>query len=138
MTAIIEQEVFETGTEAFNAHDLGQLEELLDDDIVFEGPGEEWGEGKAACLEFYGSWFDDFPDAHLEIQGVHFFDDVAIEEGTFTGTHDGRAHTGRQVSLDYVRVIRSCDGKHVSLSLMLDLMLMLKQLGMSDDTGPVR
>jgi len=138
MMAIIEQEAFETGTDAFNAHDLSQLEELLDDDVVFQGPGEESGEGKAACLEFYGSWFDDFPDAHLEIQGIHFFDDVAIEEGTFTGTHDGRAHTGRAVSLDYARVIRSCDGKHVSMRLMFDLMLMLKQLGLSDDTVPAR
>lgn len=133
MMAITDQEVFDTGTEAFNAHDLDQIEELLDDDVVFQGPGEDWREGKAACLEFYGGWFDDFPDAHLAIQGIHFFDDVAIEEGTFTGTHDGRAHTGREVTLDYVRVIRSCGGKQVSLRLMFDLMLMLDQLGLSTD-----
>ncbi len=135
MMAITDQEVFETGTEALNAHDLDQIEELLDDDVVFQGPGEEGGEGKAACLEFYGGWFDDFPDAHLEIHGIQFFDDVAIEEGTFTGTHDGRAHTGQQVTLDYVRVIRSCEGKQVSLSLMFDLMLMLEQLGLTDDAA---
>jgi hypothetical protein len=22
------------------------------------------GQGKAACIEFYGNWFDAFPDAH--------------------------------------------------------------------------
>ena len=133
--AITDQEVFETGTDAFNEHDLGRIEELLDDDVVFEGPGEQWGEGKAACLEFYGGWFDDFPDAHLEVGGIHFFDDVAIEEGTFTGTHDGRVHTGRQVSIDYVRVIRSCDGKQVSLSVQFDLTSMLGQLELNDDAA---
>jgi ketosteroid isomerase-like protein len=131
MMAITDQEVFETGSEAFNAHDLGEIEELLDDDVVFLGPGEDRGEGKAACLEFYGSWFDDFPDAELRVQDIHFFDDVAIEEGTFTGTHAGRAHTGGQVSLDYVRIIRSSEGRHVSLRVMLDVMLMLEQLGLS-------
>jgi ketosteroid isomerase-like protein len=134
--AITDQEVFETGTDAFNEHDLARIEELLDDDVVFLGPGDERGEGKAACLEFYGGWFDDFPDAHLEIQGMHFFDDVAIEEGTFTGTHSGRARTGREVSLEYVRIIRSCDGKHVSERVMLDVLLMLEQLGLSDDAAP--
>jgi ketosteroid isomerase-like protein len=129
--AITDQQVFETGSDAFNAHDLGQIDELLADDVVFLGPGEERGEGRAACLEFYGSWFDDFPDAELRIQGMHFFDDVAIEEGTFTGTHAGRAHTGRRVSLDYVRIIRSCQGKHVSQRVMFDLTLMLEQLGLS-------
>jgi ketosteroid isomerase-like protein len=134
--AITDLEVFETGTDAFNEHDLARIEELLDDDVVFLGPGDERGEGKAACLEFYGGWFNDFPDAHLEIQGMHFFDDVAIEEGTFTGTHSGRARTGREVSLDYVRIIRSSDGKHVSQRVMLDVLLMLEQLGLSDDAAP--
>jgi hypothetical protein len=129
--AITDQAVFDTGADAFNDHDLDQLEELLDDDVVYIAPDGEWGEGKGACLEFYGSWFDDFPDAALRVQGIHFFDDVAIEEGTFSGTHTGRAHTGGQVSLDYVRIIRSCQGKHVAQRVILDVMLMLAQLGLS-------
>ena len=89
-----------------NAHDLDQIEELLDDDVVFQGPGRTGARAKAACLEFYGGWFDDFPDAHLAIDRAHFFDDVAIEEGTFTGTYDGRAHRRSRGDPDYVRVIR--------------------------------
>ena len=46
------------------------------------------------------------------------------------GTHDGVAATGRSVCLDYVRVVEVRDGKHVSLDLMFDRLLMLEQLGL--------
>ena len=97
------------------------------------------GEGKAACVAFYGSWFDAFPDAHVEVHGVHFIDELAVEEGTFTGTHNGVLHgpmgdippTGRSVRLDYIQVLRFRNGKHVSFNLMFDRLLMLEQLGLS-------
>jgi hypothetical protein len=57
-------------------------------------------------------------------------DDVVVEEGTFRGRHDGVARTGRSVSVDFVRVVRVRDGKHVSLHLMFDRLLMLEQLGL--------
>jgi ketosteroid isomerase-like protein len=64
--------------------------------------------------------------------------DVAVEEGTFTGVHDGLLHspagdfqpTGRPVSLDYIQVLRFRDGKHVSFNLMFDRLSMLEQLGL--------
>jgi SnoaL-like domain len=43
------------------------------------------GKGKAACVAFCGSWFDAFPDARVEVHGVHIIGDLAVEEGTFTG-----------------------------------------------------
>jgi predicted ester cyclase len=111
---------------------------VLADDVVFEAPGEMRGEGKPACLAFYGSWFDAFPDAHLEVHRVHFLDDVAVEEGTFTGTHHGVLHaptgdippTGHPVRIPYIHVLRFRDGKHVSLNLVFDRLSMLEQLGL--------
>jgi hypothetical protein len=47
------------------------------------------GHGKAACAEFYRGWFDAFPDAHVEVNEVYIIDDVVVEEGSFTGTHNG-------------------------------------------------
>jgi predicted ester cyclase len=96
------------------------------------------GEGKEACADFFGSWFTAFPDAHVEIHGLHIIDDVAVEEGTFTGTHDGVLRspmgdvppTGRSVSVDYIQVLRFRDGKHCSFNLMFDRLLMLEQLGL--------
>jgi predicted ester cyclase len=96
------------------------------------------GEGKAARIEFFGGWFSAFPDAHVEIHGVHVIDDVAVEEGTFTGTHDGVLRspagdippTGRPVKVDYIQVLHFRDGKHSSFNLMFDRLLMLEQLGL--------
>jgi steroid delta-isomerase-like uncharacterized protein len=131
------REAFERGTDTFNAHDLDGFAQVLADDVVFEAPGGMRGAGKPACLAFYGSWFDAFPDAHLDVHRVHITDDVAVEEGTFTGTHKGVFHaptadippTGRRVSLPYIHVLRFRDGKHVSFNLMFDRLSMLEQLG---------
>ena len=132
------REVFEKGTETFNAHDIKGFAEVLADDVVFEAPGGLRGKGKAACADFFGSWFVAFPDSHVEVHSVHIFDDVAVEEGTFTGTHNGVLRgpvgdvppTGRPVRLDYIQVLRFRDGKHTSFHLMFDRLLMLEQLGL--------
>jgi ketosteroid isomerase-like protein len=129
---------FEKGTETFNAHDIDGFAEVLADDVMFVAPGGMRGEGKPACVEFYGSWHGAFPDAHVEVHNVYFVDDIAVEEGTFSGTHNGILHTptgdispsGRAVNLDYIQVLRIRGGKHVSFNLMFDRLLMLEQLGL--------
>jgi ketosteroid isomerase-like protein len=138
------REAFEQGTQTFNAHDLDGFAAVLADDAVFEAPGGLHGEGKAACTEFFGSWFAAFPDAHVEVHSLHFTGDVAVEEGTFTGTHDGVLHTptrdipptGRPVRVGYVQVLRFRDGKHASFNLMFDRLLMLEQLGLAPTPEP--
>lgn len=128
--ATANQLAFDTGTDAFNARDLERFAESLADDVVFQAPGGVWGEGKDDCIRFHRNLFEAFPDARLDVHDVHVSDDVAVEEGTLTGTHDGVARTGRAVSLDYVRVMRQRDGKNVSMSMMLDRLGMLEQLGL--------
>lgn len=94
------------------------------------------GEGKEDCVRFHRGLFQAFPDAHMDVHDVHVADDVAVEEGTLAGTHDGVARTGRSVRLGYIRVARHRDGKSVSRSLMLDRVGMLEQLGLiPDDCG---
>lgn len=130
------REAFERGTDTFNAHDIDGFAAVLANDVVFQAPGEMRGQGKPACVEFYGGWLSAFPDGHVEVHDVHFIDDVAVEEGTFSGTHNGILHTpngeipatGRSVSLDYIQVLHFRDGKHVSFNLMFDRLLMLEQL----------
>jgi ketosteroid isomerase-like protein len=138
MTITSTREAFERGTDTFNAHDIDGFADVLADDVVFTAPGGMSGEGKAACVEFYGGWLSAFPDGRVDVRDVHFADDVAVEEGTFSGTHDGVLHgpmgdvppTGRPVSLSYIQVLRFRDGKHVSFNLMFDRLLMLEQLGL--------
>lgn len=69
---------------------------------------------------------------------LHITGDVAVEEGTFRGTHHGVLHTpagdipptGRPVTVGYIQVLRFRDGQHVSFSLLFDRLLMLEQLGL--------
>ena len=73
----------------------------------------------------------------MQVHALHVTGDVAVEEGTFTGTHDGVLRspagdippTGRPVTVGYIQVLRFRDGKHVSFNLMFDRLLMLEQLG---------
>jgi steroid delta-isomerase-like uncharacterized protein len=135
------REAFERGTDRFNAHDIDGFTAMMADDVVFEAPGGARGEGKEACAAFYGGWLAAFPDAHVDIRSVHIVDDVAVEEGTFTGTHEGVLHTpsgdipptGRSVEVGYIQVIRYRDGKHASFHLMFDRLVMLEQLGLVPD-----
>ena len=132
------REAFEKGTETFNAHDINGFADVLADDAVFRAPGGTGGEGKAVCAEFFGGWLGAFPDAHVQIHGLHITGNVAVEEGTFTGTHIGVLHTpagdipptGRPVTVDYIEVLGFRDGKHVSFNLMYDRLLLLEQLGL--------
>ena len=137
--AMTAREAFEKGTATFNAHDLDGFAEVLADDVVFKAPGGAHGKGKAACAAFFGSWFAAFPDARVEVHAVHIVDNVAVEEGTFTGTQRGVLQgptgdippTGRAVEVDYVQVLRFHDGKHVSFNLLFDRLSMLEQLGLA-------
>jgi steroid delta-isomerase-like uncharacterized protein len=132
------REAFEKHTEAFNSHDIDGFASTLADDVVFRAPGGITGEGKSACAHFYGGWLDAFPDAHVEIHDLHITGDVAVEEGTFTGTHQGVLTTpdgevpatGRPVTVDYIQVLRYHDGKYISFNLMYDQLPLLEQLGL--------
>jgi ketosteroid isomerase-like protein len=132
------REAFEKGTATFNAHDIDGFKEVLADNVVFTAPGGLKGEGKEPCAAFFGGWFTAFPDARVDVQAVHMIDDVAVEEGTFSGTQHGVLRgpageippTGRHVEVVYIQVLRFRDGKHVSFNLMFDRLLMLEQLGL--------
>jgi ketosteroid isomerase-like protein len=144
--AMTTREAFERGTDTFNAHDLDGFAAVLAEDVVFHAPGGIQGEGKPACVEFYGAWMSAFPDAHVDVHRVHFVDDVAVEEGTFTGTHRDVLHlptgeippTGRPVSLDYIQALRFRDGKHASFNLIFDRLAMLEQLGLVPEPEPAQ
>ena len=129
-TGATAEHAVETATQMFNAHDLDGLGDVLADDVVCQMPGGAQETGKAACQNLHRRWLADFPDAHLEVRARHVADDVVVEEGTFRGCHDGVARTGRPVRLDYVRVARIRRGKHVSVSLTFDRLVMLEQLGL--------
>ena len=133
------REAFEKGTDAFNAHDGGAFASLIADDATLQAPGGMSGKGKEAVAQYFAGWLEAFPDAHVEIHALHIAgDDVAVEEGTFTGTHRGVLHTpagdiqptGRRVAAEYIQVLHIRDGMTTSFNLMFDQLEMLEQLGL--------
>jgi steroid delta-isomerase-like uncharacterized protein len=140
VTTLTTREVFQAGTDAFNAHDIDAFAELLADDVVFDAPGMPRDSGRAACAAFYRGWIEAFPDARVEVDAVHEpGDGVVIEEGRFVGTHAGPLTTpagaipatGRSVEVPYVHVLHFREGKHAFLGLTFDRLLMLEQLGLA-------
>ena len=138
------REAFEKGTDTFNAHDIDGFTSVLADDVTYRAPGGISGQGKTACAQFFAGWFGAFPDAHVEVHALHIAGDVAVEEGTFTGTHHGVLRspagdippTGRPVAVDYVHVLHYRDGKHVSFNLSYDRLQMIEQLGVIPAPAP--
>ena len=132
------REVFDRCTQAFNAHDMDSFEETMADDVIVIAPGVRI-EGKAAAVHFYRGWIQAFSDARVTIAKVHILDDVAIEEGVFTGTHDGVLQsptgdlppTGRAVTLGYIDVWRFRNARTASFNLMFDRLALLEQLGVA-------
>ena len=129
------REAFEKGTETFNAHDIDGFSSVLADSVVFRAPGGMSGEGKTACAQFFAGWFSAFPDAHVQVHGLHISGDVAVEEGTFTGTHHGILHSPAG-DIPPIQVLRFQDGRHISFNLMFDRLLMLEQLGLIPASAP--
>jgi predicted ester cyclase len=142
--ALTVRESFEKGTDTFNAHDIEGFTSVLADDVIFRAPGEMTGQGKEACAQFYAGWFNAFPDAHVAVHDFHIAGDAAVEEGIFTGTHQGVLYspagdippTGRPVTVDYIQVLRYRHGLHISFNLMFDRLQMLEQLGLTPAPAP--
>jgi hypothetical protein len=133
------RETFDKSTTAFNAHDIDGFADLMADDAAFRAPGGMSGTGKQACVEFFGAWISAFPDAHVAVRDIYVCDDVAVEEGTFTGTHEGVLHTpagdiqptGSRVMVDYMQAIRFRHGRQAAFDLMYDRLQLIEQLGLS-------
>ncbi len=139
MAASKVREMLDKGTDAFNRHDVEAMAETMADDVRTRSSGSGEIRGKQAVKGFYKSWIDAFPDARVEITGATCTDDMAIEEGVFTGTHRATLHgpggdipaTGRQVRVEYVQISRY-RGDHVSsFHLVFDRLEMLEQLGLA-------
>lgn len=133
------RETFDQSTAAFNAHDMDGFADLIADDAVYRASGGMSGAGKRACADFFSAWLSAFPDARVAVRDLYVCDDVAVEEGTFTGTHEGVLQTpagdiqptGRRVTIDYMQAIRVRDGKQAAFDLIYDRLQLLEQLGLS-------
>jgi ketosteroid isomerase-like protein len=81
------RDVVDSGHEAFNAHDEGQIRALYADNVVLTAPGEVRLEGPDAATEYAMSWLRAFPDAKLTPHSILEDGDWAAVQFTFEGTH---------------------------------------------------
>ena len=138
------REAFDKATAAFNAITSTNSPARCGRCSCSVHAGGIGGQGKEACAEFFGDGLPGFPDAHVEVRAVHITGDVAVEEGTFTGTHNGVLHTpagdipptGRHLTADYIEVHRFRDGKSTYSNLMYDQLEILEQLGLMPAPEP--
>jgi steroid delta-isomerase-like uncharacterized protein len=82
---------------------------------------------------FLGAFLNAFPDCHVTIDDMIAEGDRVVTKKTFTRTHstefNGIPATGRRVTLQYVDILRVCDGKIVEHWLSMDQMSFMQQLG---------
>lgn len=132
------QQLAEQTEDAFNRHDRAATERLCAPDAVLSAPGDMTCTGRREVCDFLQSWWDAFPDAHITIRKLHYAGDTFIEEGTFSGTHDGIFHTPmgdippthRPVTGEYISVNRCNADTVVSQYLLFDRLQLLEQLGL--------
>src|SRR5512133_1338115 len=133
------RKIFERSTEAFNRHDIDAFKANLADDVTITAPGGLHLQGREAVSSFYKSWMDGFPDAHVDVRGMHETNDCVIEEGTFSGTHRGVMRTpdgdipptGRSVNARYMELVRIRGEQIASFDLIYERLEMMEQLGLT-------
>jgi steroid delta-isomerase-like uncharacterized protein len=124
--------------EVWNKHDKNAYVAFTADDGKVKGVGGFSGTGKAGAEQFFAMWNDSFPDNRVTARRIVSEGDVAILEGTFTGTHTGPLQapsgpipaTGKRVSQEFVNALTYSGGKVKDSQVIFDQMELLSQLGL--------
>ena len=143
MGSSTQRRVFDRSTEAFNRHDVEAFKASFSKEVTCTAPGNVRLEGPEAVASFYRSWMDGFPDGRVEIRELHALEDGFVEEGTFSGTHQGILRTpsgdvpptGRTLSARYIQVVRMRGDRITSFDLVYDRLDLLEQLGLLESGG---
>jgi steroid delta-isomerase-like uncharacterized protein len=137
------RDVVARATEAFNAHDEGQIRAQYADNVAFTAPGDVRLEGPDAVTEYAMSWLRAFPDAKLTVHDTLEDGKSAAVQFTFEGTHTetlagpegdipatNRHLTGR--GSEFVRVE---GGRIVEEHLYFDQVQVMTQLGLMPEAA---
>jgi predicted ester cyclase len=131
--------MMERGIGDWNNHDQAAWSAQFIEQAVLSGPGGLTGSGPAAVAMFYSLWQDAFPDNRIRPVEIVVEGDHAVLEAVFEGTHTAPLKapigtippTGKRVSIPYVLLSDSSDGKWTTFRLYFDQMALLMQLGLA-------
>ena len=93
--------------DAFNRHDVTGMMQLMSDDCIFENttpaPDGTVYSGKTAVTEFWQNFFQDSPQAHIEIEEIFGLGERCIMHWRYTWV-DGAGRQGHVRGVDIFSV----------------------------------
>lgn len=128
--------------EAWNKGNFSVAEELIGDTFTVHGAGgQQVQQGVEGVVALIKQWRDAFPDGRMIVHDVIAEGDRVVARMTWEGTHRGDFYgippTGRRVSVTSIGIDRVENGKIVEGWGELDMLGMMRQLGVipSPDAG---
>lgn len=131
--------------DCFNAGDFDRLRSLMADDSYEEELSTQRRlEGADAQVDAARGWKDAFPDGRGTIEGAYVDRNTVTIELTWEGTQSGPMQTpdgqelpptNRRVQVKACQVIEIEDGRITATRHYFDLMTLLQQLGVMEQTG---
>ncbi|MGE5182786.1 MAG: ester cyclase [Acidobacteriota bacterium] len=120
-----------------NAGDLAGAAAVMAEDSIHHAALPE-AQGRAGFQRIAGKLRAAFPDLHHAIEDVLVDGDKVVLRVTLTGTHTGALDmirlalpaTGKQVRYEQIHILRVAAGHIVESWMALDIMAMLRQLGL--------
>jgi len=116
----------------WNRWDLGLVDDLLADDLVFRGSFGVDVEGRPAFRDYLQLVRRGFPDFHNEVVDLVVEQDRAVARLRWTGTHLGPAlgvpATGRRIAYDGAAFFTVRDGRVAAVWVLGDLDGLRRQL----------
>jgi predicted SnoaL-like aldol condensation-catalyzing enzyme len=97
-----------TFNEAFNRHDVAGMMQLMSDDCIFENtspaPNGTVYAGKEATTHFWEDFFQQSPQAHIEIEEIFGYGERCIMRWTYSWEDTG-GEKGHVRGVDIFRVV---------------------------------
>jgi len=140
-TETSERDLVRDYLKAFNERDRERMTELLDDEVVEHGIGEEL-HGIEEILDFLDAHFETFPDYGGTTEAMTAEDDLVTVRYSVSGTHTGHYRdvepTGHTAEWSGIAMYRIEDGEIAEIWIEEDRIGLLEQLEVVDPPAHLR